>query len=207
MTTFASPLQNRVTPFGNIVAIPQRGTLMGNRGCLHDDQGVIRHYWKGQRWITCVLAHKSNQVPLRAPGRYTPLFFKDEVSALAAGHRPCAKCRRSAYRNFVSAIEKSYRLNPGSLRADDIDAMLHKQRVRSVQERPRLRPDTARRLPVGTMLCFEETPLVVLPGGIECWDWVVRREYKPTTSLILLTPPLILAALTHGYQPLEARAL
>lgn len=195
MSLDASPLQNRVLPTGEIVAIPQRGTLMGNRGCLHDDEGIIRHRWKGKRWISCVLDYKDNRVPLRKPGRYTPLFFKDEVSALAAGHRPCALCRREAYRAFVAAVERAKGLNPGSLGADDVDAILH-------EERTAIEPPvdlSALDLPEGAMIMLNGQALFMMDGSVQPWAWGGAGRFRGFRDRIL-TPPTVLGALRSGYR-------
>lgn len=88
------PRQNRVNPFGEIIATPERGTFMGNRGVLHDEEGRVRRKWKVKRWIVCVLEFRGRKRKVMTPRRYTELFFLDEATALAAGHRPCAECRR-----------------------------------------------------------------------------------------------------------------
>lgn len=122
------PRQNRVTPDGCIRALPERGDFMGNRGCLHDASGHLgTARWRGRRWITCVL-NFNNRPPRRlmAPGRYTELFFLDEAVALAAGHRPCAECRREAYRAYCSAWEQA--LGPAG-GADSMDDALHAARL------------------------------------------------------------------------------
>ena len=117
------PLQNRVTPFGEIVAEPWRGRLMGNRGCLHDERGVIRRHYATRRWIACRLFFRGRRrAPLMVPGRFTELFFLDEATALAAGHRPCAECRRSDYNRF-SDLWSAF--HPGQTGADAIDEQLH----------------------------------------------------------------------------------
>ena len=97
------PRQNRVTPFGEIVAVPERGTMMGNRGRLHDDEGRIRRPWQVKRWLVCLLEFNGRHRQVMAPDRYTELFFLDEATALAAGHRPCFECRRKSYNAFVDA--------------------------------------------------------------------------------------------------------
>ena len=86
--------QNRVTPLGDLIADPARGLVYGNRGCLHDDEGELRRRYAGRRWIACRLRFKDRRRRVMQPGRYTELFFLDEATALAAGHRPCAGCRR-----------------------------------------------------------------------------------------------------------------
>ena len=97
------PRQNRVTPFGEIVAVPERGTFLGNRGVLPDAQGRIRRAWQVKRWIVCVLVFRGRKRQVMTPGRYTELFFLDEATALAAGHRPCAECRHARFLDFCNA--------------------------------------------------------------------------------------------------------
>lgn len=121
------PKHNRVTPFNEIIATPERGMFMGNRGILHDDQGQIKRTWQGKRWIICVLEGKGRKRFVMAPGQYTELFFLDEATALAAGHRPCADCRRERFKAFQVAWAAG---NPGSgTKADEIDRQLHADRV------------------------------------------------------------------------------
>ena len=97
------PLRNRVTPLGDIVATEHRGTLMGNRGVLHDDDGMLRRDWQVRRWIACRLEFRGRHRELLQPRRWTELFFLDEATALAAGHRPCAECRNADFRRFQAA--------------------------------------------------------------------------------------------------------
>ena len=98
----AMPLQNRVTPLGELIATPARGLVYGNRGCLHDASGRIRRHHNGRRWIACRLRFRGwHRAPLLQPGRFTELFFLDEATAFAAGHRPCALCRREDYNRFL----------------------------------------------------------------------------------------------------------
>src|SRR6266513_3430279 len=94
------PLQNRVTPFGELVVTRARGTLMGNRGSLHDTERRIRRPFAVKRWIICVLEFKNRHRTVMTPGQYTELFFLDEATALAAGHRPCAECQRARFTIF-----------------------------------------------------------------------------------------------------------
>src|SRR6059058_719820 len=100
------PRQNRFTPFGDVIATPDRGTFMGNRGVLHDAQGRIRRAWQLKRWIVCVLEFRGRKRQVMTPGRYTELFFLDEATALAAGHRPCAECRHGRYVDFCDAWKR-----------------------------------------------------------------------------------------------------
>src|SRR4029079_720067 len=115
------PLQNRVTPLSQLIAAPERGLVYGNRGCLHDAQGRIRRLQATRRWIACRLEfkgwHRSKHLQ---PGKFTELFFLDEATAFAAGHRPCALCRREDYNRFLEIVGE-----PG---ADAVDARLHAER-------------------------------------------------------------------------------
>src|SRR5215208_5500627 len=109
-------LQNRVTPDGDLIADPARGLVYGNRGCLHDADGAIRRRYAGRRWIACRLQFRGwRRSPLLQPGRFTELFFLDEATAFAAGHRPCALCRRADYDRFGAVWSA---LHPGDRGAD-----------------------------------------------------------------------------------------
>ena len=120
------PLQNRVTPLGDVIADPTRGLVHGNRGCLHDEHGGIRRHHAGKRWIACRLEFKGwRRSPLMQPGRYTELFFLDEATALAAGHRACALCRREDYDRLGEIWRDLHSADRG---ADAIDATLHEER-------------------------------------------------------------------------------
>ena len=120
-------LQNRVTPLGELIATPERGSVYGNRGCLHDEAGRIRRRYNGKRWIACRLRFRGrHRGSMMQPGRYTELFFLDEATAMAAGHRPCAECRREDYDRFGEIwVERGL----GAPGADAIDVRLHEERV------------------------------------------------------------------------------
>src|SRR5436309_1754563 len=123
------PRQNRVTPLSELVADPARGLVYGNRGCLHDEAGRIRRRYNGKRWITCRLEFRGwKRGALMQPGRFTELFFLDEATAFAAGHRPCALCRREDYHSIGTIWRE---LHPRQVGADAIDAQLHAERVAS----------------------------------------------------------------------------
>ena len=123
------PLRNRVTPLGELIADPARGLVYGNRGCLHDAGGRIVRRYNGRRWIACRLEFRGRlRRPLLQAGRFTELFFLDEATALAAGHRPCALCRRQDYDRLVTLWQG---LHPGQAGADAIDAQLHAERRRA----------------------------------------------------------------------------
>ncbi|HEY9058475.1 MAG TPA: hypothetical protein VIN77_15095, partial [Aurantimonas sp.] len=125
------PLQNRVTPLGEIIADPARGTLMGNRGILHDGNRELgRSRWKHKAWIACTLAFRGRKRTPMTPGRYTELFFLDEATALAGGHRPCAECRRADFNAYRTAWATAHCLDaPPTAKA--MDDMLHAHRVKS----------------------------------------------------------------------------
>ena len=123
------PRRNRVDPWGDLHAVADRGHFTGNRGCVVDDvERVVRHH-AGTLWITCTLRYRDHRSPLAAPRRWTPLFFLDDAVALAAGHRPCAQCRREAYRDYRDAVSASVGA-PAPLRSTELDARLNAERLR-----------------------------------------------------------------------------
>ena len=132
-------LQNRVTPFNEIVATAARGTLMGNRGCLHDDhRRLVRTQGSRKDWVTCLLEFRGNRRTVMTPGKYTELFFLDEATALAAGHRPCNECRRKRFLAFKAAwLRGVLGRDEGGLRVTDIDPVMHADRLvaKGVQRR------------------------------------------------------------------------
>jgi hypothetical protein len=199
------PRQNRVTPFGAIIATRERGTMFGNRGVLHEADGRIRRPWQLRRWIVCVLEFRGRKRVVMTPGRYTELFFLDEATALAAGHRPCAECRRErfeAFRNAWSTI-------PGSSvcpTAGEIDDRLHAERVlpdrskrlfvADLKELPRgafvRRPDWGE----GAYLLWDGSLLAWSPGGYR------QRRPRPGSGRVeVLTPASTVAVLRAGYVP------
>jgi hypothetical protein len=197
------PLQNRVTPFSELVADPARGLVYGNRGCLHDADRRIRRPYNGKRWIACRLEFRGrHRVALQRPGRYTELFFLDEATAFAAGHRPCAECRREDYNRFAEIWGD---LHPGQAGADATDAQLHSERV-DPESRAQLRHEAAfDELPDGTFVVRHGEPCLVL--GAELLRWTpagyAERTRRPAQGdAIVLTPPSLVAVLAAGWQPL-----
>ena len=128
------PLQNRVTPFGAIVAVEERGLLMGNRGILHDDARRIVRPWQVKRWIACRTEFRGRWRPVMQPRTWTELFFLDEATAFAAGHRPCAECRHADYQRFKAAWAVC---SGAAASADQMDAVLHGDRLDETGARPR----------------------------------------------------------------------
>lgn len=194
------PRQNRVTPSGELIAVPARGTLMGNRGCLHGADGRIRRAHSGRRWIICVLEFGGRRLPLADPGRNTQLFFLDEATALAAGHRPCGECRRAAFRAFVDAwVDGNPGVLPARARIDDLDRVLHAQRL---GPRVRARVDA---LPDGAFVALEgdSRPYLVHGGALLPWtpEGYGARFSRQSAVVEVLTPESTVAALRAGYRP------
>jgi hypothetical protein len=195
------PLQNRVTPLGDLVAHPARGLVYGNRGCLHDADGRIRRPFGVKRWIACRLVFKDwHRSPLMQPGKFTELFFLDEATALAAGHRPCALCRRQDYARFVGRWSE---LHPGERDADTIDARLDAERVdRRARER-RLHPAALDTLPNGAFVLHDGRPQLVLGRRLLPWapagyaSWAERPRGVAAT---LITPPSLVALLREEWE-------
>lgn len=198
------PLQNRVSPLGEIVATAERGGLMGNRGILHDRDrrlGVSR--WKHPHWVCCRLAFLGRHRPVMTPGRYTELFFLDEATALAAGHRPCAECRRADYTRFLDAWTAAHGARPS---APNLDRRLHPERV--TRRRAQVRFEALLgQLPPGTMVVLpadETTPWLVWGGRLWRWSFRGYGEWQPPGSartVTVLTPRPIVEALVAGYRP------
>ena len=195
-------LQNRVTPFSELVADPARGLVYGNRGCLHDATGQIRRRYNGKRWIACRLAFRGwLRRPLLQPGRFTELFFLDEATAMAAGHRPCALCRREDYVSF--GADRGTRIHPGARGADEIDAQLHAERV-APGTRAQLRHEARLdRLPDGAFVLLAGEPWVVLGDRVGRWSPGGYAEWRGRTraTVDLLTPPSLVALLAGGWRP------
>lgn len=198
----AMPLRNRVTPIGELVADPARGLVYGNRGCLHDERGRIRRPFASRRWIACRVEFAGRRrAPLMAPGRYTELFFLDEATALAAGHRPCAECRREDYRRLVSRWSE---LHPGQAGADAIDAQLHRERLVAGSGERAVRECALDELPDGSFVLVDGAPWLVLDGALRRWSpagYVASRPFGVSGRVQLLTPPSLVKLLRAGWQP------
>jgi hypothetical protein len=195
--------QNRVTPLNELVADPARGLVYGNRGCLHDEAGRIRRRYNGKRWIACQLRFRGWQRrPLLQPGRFTELFFLDEATAFAAGHRPCALCRRADYRRFASIWSE---LHPSETGADAIDAQLHAERVVPGTRAQRHHEAALDELPDGAFVLEDGAPYLVLGPSLLRWSagGYGERTPRPTgRSAVLVTPPSLVEVLRFGWQSL-----
>jgi hypothetical protein len=202
------PKQNRVTPLGEIIATPERRTVMGNRGVLHDVDGNIRRPWQVKRWLICVLAFRGRHRTVMTPNRYTELFFLDEATALAAGHRPCAECRHDRFLAFCSAWANA---NPGATRsqrptAEEIDCRLHGERV-AADRTKRSFVASLDELPDGVFVRhvdWGEDAYLVRGGGLLSWSagGYTRRIVRPRKAdVLVLTPASTVAAIRAGYVP------
>lgn len=200
------PLPNRVTPTGLLEASTARGTLIGNRGVLHDARGRIRTArWRHPRWIACRLAFKGRRRALLAPGRWTELFFLDEATALAAGHRPCAECRRDDFERFRAAWTAAL---GGPAPAPAIDRALHAARVEPRSRAQRTWRAPLGGLPAGTMLVLPERPDAVwLKLGATLRRWTHHGYAEALAAdpvadeVVVLTPRPLAAVLAAGYAP------
>jgi hypothetical protein len=184
------PLRNRVTPLGEVIATPERGLVYGNRGCLHNRAGVVVRRAATRRWIACRLSYRGwYQGATPRPGRFTGLFFLDDATALAAGHRPCALCRRDDYKRVLAIT--------GYRGADAIDLDLQAQRTGT---RPRV---TVASLPDGAFVLLDGEPHVVVDGAVRRWS---PGGYGPAhtapKSAALITPALLVPVLASGWEPL-----
>jgi hypothetical protein len=197
------PLPNRVDPFGNLVADPAHGLMFGNRGGRFHraDRTLGARRWVSRRWICCVLEFKGRHRDVWGAG-YTELFFLDEPTALAAGHRPCFECRRADAQAFAAAFARK---NRAALGADDIDRMLHTERLNGRgKRRHRLAIDT---LPDGAFVTLVDEPgsaFAVRGDFLLRWTpsrYTERRPRPRAITVDVLTPPGTLAALAAGYAP------
>jgi hypothetical protein len=191
------PLQNRVTPFGELVAVPGRGLMMGNRGVLHDDARRIVRAWQVRRWIACVLEFRGRYRPVMQPRRYTELFFLDEAAAFAAGHRPCRECRYADYQRFHALWET---VHGGPVNADAMDRVLHAERLDG--RRKRTYWAALSTLPDGTYVAIDDAAWLLWRGQLLQWSdsgYRARRDIPNDVDADVLTPPSIVALFAAGY--------
>jgi hypothetical protein len=193
--------QNRVTPFGDIVALEGRGLLMGNRGILHDGAQHITRYSQGRRWIACRTEFRGRRRRLMQPGVYTELFFLDDAAALAAGHRPCAECRRDDYLRFRTAWAEGGR---GSVPdADAIDRTLHRDRLSAPGVKRTYRAAVST-LPDGTYIALDQAGWLVWGADLLAWSpggYTERRPRPRHGDVVVITPRVVVDTITTGYLP------
>jgi hypothetical protein len=196
------PLQNRVDPFGNLIRTAARGTMMGNRGgVLHNANREIVRGYKSRRWITCVLEFRGRHRVVMSANRYTELFFLDEAVAFAAGHRPCAECRRERYNAFKDAWQLAHRLDESPY-ADDMDLALHPARI---DKRKKVTYKSALgSLPDGCFVQIQGSGYLVWRGALLLWTpkGYTRHDVRPKDSIVtVLTPEPIVECFRQGYRP------
>jgi len=196
------PLQNRVTPTGDIVATPHRGLFTGNRGIIHDPatKTLLNKRWSSPAWITCLCEFRGWRRPVMARRSWTELFFLDEATAFAAGHRPCFFCRRDDANRFRAAWERGNDASKVSAKA--MDARLHSERLDRGRKRLHALPGPLAELPDGAMVQQGEASFLVAKGRPLLWSpaGYARAEHALERPM-LLTPPSILRALGAGYRP------
>ena len=193
------PRPNRVSPFGELVAASERGLVYGNRGCLHDENGRIRRRYAGRRWIACRLQFRGwHRTPLLQPGRFTELFFLDEATAFAAGHRPCALCRSADFRRFLDIWASRH---PGETKVDAIDRRLHAERLADDRQGPRRHSAAYAELPDGAIVDIDHQAWLVLGRQFRRWSFGGYGEAvdRPGGRAEVLTPPSLLYVLAAGW--------
>lgn len=194
------PLQNRVTPFGEIEALEGRGLLTGNRGILHDDNRRIVRYSQVRRWIACLTEFKGIRRVIMRPHSWTELFFLDEATAFAAGHRPCAECRRPDYRRYCELWATCFGEPVG---ADIIDRQLQRDRLAAPRTKRTYKSQLAK-LPDGAYIAADDRAWLVLGDSLFAWSdrgYTERRKRIGDREVDVLTPKSTVAVLAAGYRP------
>ncbi|MDA9438551.1 hypothetical protein XH98_05310 [Bradyrhizobium sp. CCBAU 51745] len=196
------PLQNRVTPTGDIIATPHRGMFTGNRGIIHDPatKMLLKKRWSSPAWLTCTCEFRGRRREVMAQRSWTELFFLDEATALAAGHRPCFYCRRDDANRFRAAWEKGNRVH--DVRMHDIDAVLHHERLDHGSKRLHALLVPLDQLPEGAMVQQSEASYLVTQGRALKWSpagYSAAEHFAD--DAMLLTPPSTLRTLHAGYRP------
>ena len=196
------PLQNRVTPTGDIIATPHRGLFTGNRGIIHDPatRTLLRKRWSSPAWITCLCEFRGWRRKVMGGRSWTELFFLDEATAFAAGHRPCFFCRRDDANRFRAAWEKGNGV--ADIRAREMDSVLHSERLERGKKRLHPLPMPVAQLPDGAMVQQGEESFLILQGRALQWSMAGYSEAeRAIDNAQLLTPPSTLRALNAGYRP------
>ena len=195
------PLQNRVTPTGEIVATPQRGTFTGNRGIIHDPatRTLLNKRWSSPAWLTCVCEFRGRRRKVMSRQSWTELFFLDEATAFAAGHRPCFYCRRDDAKRFRAAWEQGNGVSDLSAKA--MDAGLHAERLDRGKKRLHPLPMPLAALPDGAMVQANGESYLVAGGETLRWSFAGYERSDVTAPAMLLTPPSTVRAFQAGYRP------
>ena len=196
------PLQNRVTPTGEIITTPHRGLFIGNRGIIHDPatKTLLRKRWSTPAWLTCVCEFRGRRREVMGGRSWTELFFLDEATAFAAGHRPCFYCRREDANRFRAAWEMGNGV--GRQRANEIDAVLHRERLARGKKRLHPLPMPLQELPDGAMVRQSDQNYLIAQGRALLWSPAGYSKVDGALNeAMLLTPPSTLRALAAGYRP------
>ena len=196
------PLQNRVTPSGDIIADPHRGLFTGNRGIIHDPatKTLLKKRWASPAWIVCVCEFRGWRRKVMGTRSWTELFFLDEATAFAAGHRPCFFCRREEANRFRAAWEEGNGV--ADVLARDIDAVLHRERLDKGKKRLHPLSMPQEKLPDGAMVQAGGESFLIVQGRALRWSMAGYGEAgQGMKDAMLLTPPSTLRALSAGYRP------
>lgn len=196
------PLQNRVTPLGDIVADPHRGLFTGNRGIIHNPatKTLLNKRWSNPAWLICLCEFRGRRREPMGGRSWTELFFLDEATALAAGHRPCFYCRRDDANRFRACWEKGNGV--AGLRAKDIDAVLHRERLDRGRRRLHPLPLPIAKLPDGAMIRAGVESYLIAKGKPQRWSFAgYRKTDAAIPDPMLITPPSTLRALAADFQP------
>lgn len=204
MSQTRDPLRNRVDPWGKLHAISSRGTLMGNRGILHNENLEIVRPWQHTSWVTCLLCLGDIRRNVFSPGRYSELFFLDEATALAAGHRPCGTCQRDRHALFKSYWGQMHPPASGSLLVSAIDKQLHSERqIRGGHKKTFTA--NVNELPVGTLFEYSGQAVLASRRGLLAWSfqgYAKKNLDIPASSLVqVLTPPTVVGMFRLGFEP------
>jgi hypothetical protein len=210
MITAVPPARNRVTPYGDIVAVTGRGAWMGNRGRLHEGSStrdVVRDY-QTKAWLTCALSFKDRRLPQWEARHNTQLFFLDEAVALAAGHRPCAECRRPAYNAYRAAWSATH--DGAGVRARDLDEVLHRQRRPAGPGSHGQHPMAWRDLPDGVFVIDEAGPSVIIGAHLAGYDAetnaYIRWASRPRGGTAQVITPLANVEILRAGYPVQVDA-
>jgi len=199
------PLQNRVDPWGKLIAVNARGAWLGNRGILHNARKEIIAPWRHKAWITCNLVHRGIKRQLFHPHRYSELFFLDEATAFSAGHRPCAQCRRARYTDFKGAWCAANRENEArTIPVAEIDKQLHAERVARDGTKVTFSTEFAN-IPVGTFIEVDGDAWLYWQGQLKKWSpagyIAIGEPPAPRTCVTVLTPFSIVRIFAQGFTP------
>lgn len=200
------PYQNRVTPFNELIATPARGTFTGNRGCIHNAEGEIIRRWAVKRWITCLLEFRGWHREVMTPGLYTHLFFLDEATAFAAGHRPCGECRHADFSRFKALWLRANPYFPEDKEPsiDEIDNILQRERVGRNKEKVTY-GEQIESLPNGTFITLDDgKAYLVWENSLLEWShqgYVAKKPKPNRLEVAVLTPKSIVKTFEAGYKP------